>query len=549
MKEQTLLNIKREIYLDAVSYWRKYPDEFCEQVLGIKLVLFQKVMMRVFFRYKYVCFVMGRGIGKSFITILCLVIYALLYPNSKLGIIAPSFRQAKQLITEKYRGELCEWSGFLLQEEKSYTCNMQKAKIEFYNGSFIEAFPLGNAGEKIRGARLHVALIDEAVYVPRNIITEVVMPMTIVKPGFKVGEDNNEIVNGNKIIMASSASYRSNHLYKTFVDWTKEMMTPGNTRYFTMTLPWQVGVQAGYMDEADILEKKKELSAMAFAQEYEGVFPNLIDGAWINPEDLFECCDLEHIELKGDSNYEYIMSVDVARVEGQDNTVIMVFKLKWRKDHIEPELVYIKALNGCPFFLQASEVRAIYRRFPTTIRIFQDTQTIGQGLSDELAKDFYCEDTEEWERPLIDMNDEVAMKNKDKTNGLPIIYGLHATAELNHRFGYAVKKYTEKHWLHLYAEFAGESDHEKHDTDFSTEELMLIEQTKETQNEVIAIQAIGGSNGFMKFITKGKLKDRWSALSMGLYGVEMIRKERDNQKSKKAMIGFCRRNTDRRGGF
>ena len=75
---------KREIYNEAVAYWRKYPDVYCEQVLGIRINVYQKVMMRAFFRYKYIAFVMGRGVGKSFICILCLVIYALLYPGSKI---------------------------------------------------------------------------------------------------------------------------------------------------------------------------------------------------------------------------------------------------------------------------------------------------------------------------------------------------------------------------------------------------------------------------------------------------------------------------------
>ena len=97
-----------------------------------------------------------RGLGKTFLSMLALVIYALLYPNSKIGIIAPSFRQGKLLIQEKYKDEFCQWSPFLVGEEQSFVCNNAKARIDFYNGSFIEAFPVGvgsgtNAAAKIRG--------------------------------------------------------------------------------------------------------------------------------------------------------------------------------------------------------------------------------------------------------------------------------------------------------------------------------------------------------------------------------------------------------------
>ena len=178
---------------------------------------------------------------------MCIVAYCLLYPNTKAGIVAPAFRQGKNAIEEKYKGELCQMSPFLQQEEESYVCSTQKAKIEFYNGSWIEAYPLGTDGSKIRGARLHVTLIDETAYVPKYIIDNVVKPMMIVKRGYQVGVTQ-EDYQGNKLLMTSTASYRFNHLYALFVDYFKRMIEPDNTQYFAMTLPYTVGVHVGLFE-------------------------------------------------------------------------------------------------------------------------------------------------------------------------------------------------------------------------------------------------------------------------------------------------------------
>lgn len=54
------MKLKQEIYSQAVDYFRTRPDEFCEDVIGIKLNVYQKVMLRAIFKYDYVMFIMCR---------------------------------------------------------------------------------------------------------------------------------------------------------------------------------------------------------------------------------------------------------------------------------------------------------------------------------------------------------------------------------------------------------------------------------------------------------------------------------------------------------
>ena len=57
------MKLKQEIYAQAVDYYRQRPDEFCEDLIGIRLNVYQKVMLRAIFKYDYVMFIMCRGLG------------------------------------------------------------------------------------------------------------------------------------------------------------------------------------------------------------------------------------------------------------------------------------------------------------------------------------------------------------------------------------------------------------------------------------------------------------------------------------------------------
>lgn len=513
------IQLRKKLFLKSIDYYRQYPDKFAEEVLGIKLNIYQCLLTRAFFRYNFSVWCLARGLGKTWLSVLDIVMYCLLYPNVKAGIIAPSFRQAKNAISEKYKDELCMLSPLLEGEESLYVCNTQKARIEFYNGSWIEAFPVGTDGARIRGARLHLILVDEAAYVPQFIIDQVVKPMAVVRRDYQVGETDRKY-EGNKILLTSTASYRFNHLYPLFVDYAKRMLQKDNTQYFACNLPYQVGLDVGLFDEEIIKQQKAVMSSMQFEMEYLARFPKLNGNSWIQYTDLTACADLQHIETEGVKGFEYIMSIDVARVAGHDNTIIDVFKLHWFKDHVEVDLVYIESMNGKKFSEQAERVREVLLKFPGIIEIFQDTMTIGQGLSDELAKDFYNKRTGKWYPPLIDKNDEKAMEQVNQIGGVPIIYGIRATAEINHRMGYAVKNFCEKRWLHMYPMSVDEK------IDLNSDQEKLIAESEETRSEVVNIEAKAGSGGWLLFSTKSNRKDRWSALCMGIYGATLIADKR-----------------------
>ncbi len=98
----------------------------------------------------------SRQSGKSLcLTLICLYV-ALSGSNRRIAILAPSLRQSRAMIRRA--------SSFLPKLPKNaLEGRALKTKLEFSNGSAIEAFP--NSPETVRGLTLDLLIVDEASYI------------------------------------------------------------------------------------------------------------------------------------------------------------------------------------------------------------------------------------------------------------------------------------------------------------------------------------------------------------------------------------------------
>lgn len=365
--------------------------------------------------------------------------------------------------------------------------------------------------------------VKEYAQIPKHLLDIVVQPMLNVKRGYEVGKDNDPNDLGNRLLITSSAYYKHNHLWE-ILQHSVEEMANGNRKYFASVLDYTVGVAVGLFDEDHIEKEKKRLSSDDFDMEYGCQFINVAKDAFISPVDMNNCSHIKKIEVEGLKNFEYVMAVDVARAENGDNTAIHIFKILWRKAHPEAQLVYTQTLNGAKFEYQALMIRYLLKKFPNVSRIYMDTQNMGRLLADELEKEFYDMEEEKYYPPLIDMNDEQAMRNI--SNGIPMVYGIIPDQRNNHAMGLAVKKYTQKGWLSMYSLQAGDDKAHK-DIQLTEEEERQVLEAEATRREILHIKAKPSGN-FFKFepVRRNRRKDRWSAMGLGLYGIDLLFEER-----------------------
>ena len=99
-----------------------------------------------------------RQSGKTFIIAALLLWYATTHPDSAIGIVGPSWRQTKRILSRI--------ALFAHRLPQGIAFKPQRTQIHFTNGSTIEAFP--NNPETVRGPSLQVVYCDEMNFVPND---------------------------------------------------------------------------------------------------------------------------------------------------------------------------------------------------------------------------------------------------------------------------------------------------------------------------------------------------------------------------------------------
>ncbi len=134
------------------------PFDFCKQILGFTPFVYQAEFIKLFVENQFTAARWSRQSGKSFIVAALLLWYAVTHPDSAIGIVGPSWRQTKRILSR---------IGALSHKlSRGFVYSPLRTQIRFTNGSIIEAFP--NNPETIRGPTLHVVYADEFNFVPND---------------------------------------------------------------------------------------------------------------------------------------------------------------------------------------------------------------------------------------------------------------------------------------------------------------------------------------------------------------------------------------------
>lgn len=515
---------KKKLIAEKINEYRKRPDIMNEELLEVKQNLYQRVAIRALFNKPYNIWVWSRGLGKSWTAGLAAIDFALLYPGIRIGIAAPSFRQSKMIIENKIVGDLMDRSPFIRQEIRKINNKVDTLEVEFYNGSSIISFPVGTDGSKIRGLRLQFTIIDEYAQMNKTIVDRVIKPMLAVRSGYEVNKTDYSNDVQNRMLFTSSAYFKFNHLYQTVKDYG-ELISQGSEDHFVYPLDYKVGIDVGLYSSDFIENERKTQTTIDFDMEYGAKFIDLSESNWISPTELSACATENKIELNGDKEVKYVAGLDVARVSGNDNTCIKVVKLIPNEDHYIRKEVYSKALNGNTFGKQNYEIRKILDRFPIE-RLYMDTTGLGVGLADELAKPYMNPDTGEIDPPLYDVNNKEHIGNED---GSFLIYGQKFSLNFNYRLAVAMKKSVQKRKLKMYAD---ETEGVYQDN-LNIDELEQIDESRKTRNEIMSIEAKPKGNLLSFDVPRGGLsegrKDRWTALSLCMFGADEMEDEFFNE--------------------
>jgi hypothetical protein len=509
----------------ACSYWRAYPDRFIDFIkpddCKINLYFYQRVMLRVLFRYKKVFFTFTRGTAKSFTQILALYLKCIMYPGTHLFICAPNKEQAAKISKENIENI---WNFYPILKDEIAKIEFQKdfTKLTFHNGSRLDVVQVADAE---RGGRRNGGAIEEIVdpKMKKDTLHSVVIPLMANDRLSEYKDENDNRVDPNEIHKfqwyITTSGTRQSFAFEKMREVLLEM-TQGK-QSFCLGASYELACMHGQLDIGFINELKEQptFNPLAFAREYESVWTGTSDNSLVQLDDLLACRVLTKAEEKhsGEKGIEYILSYDVARAEGSQNAncALAVIKIIPRGDGTyQKHMVNMYSFEGTHFTEQGIFIKKKVNDFKASM-VVVDANGAGKGLVDVLVTE--CD-----ENPAYSVvNDDRYSKYKTE-NSVPLLYALSSNTKedrasnIHNVFVNMISTHKVK-ILHgetqARAEIKANTDPEKVAkmlmpfamADLMCEEIMNLEH-KQTGNQTQ-----------VKQISRSINKDKFSAFEYGLY--------------------------------
>ena len=301
-----------------------------ELISGIKLAPFQEVTLKGFFNRNFNMCVWGRGCGKTFIASVYCFLQCIFEPNTKILIAGPTFRTARFIFQNLEK--IVETKGAELLAQAFGAKSKRNDQFEWrINGGSITAIPL--SGEKIRGFRANILVLDEYLLLPEETIKTVLMPFlvapqdmaerirvreiedSLIKSGKMEEKDRMVFENKSKMIALSSASYSFENLYKTYKEWMGNIYSDDmlDSKYFISQMGFD-SVPPDMIDKTIIEEAQSGgTSNSSFQREYCAQFTDGSD-SYFSAKKMHECTvpdgEAPHSLVAGNPEKEYILGID-----------------------------------------------------------------------------------------------------------------------------------------------------------------------------------------------------------------------------------------------
>jgi len=335
-------------------------------LMGVDLFPFQHISIKGMVIADYFMGIWARGLSKSFSTGIFAALHAMLEQGQSIGIISKSFRQSK-MIFNKIEDISNDPKAALFKQAISGTRKSNDEWVMTIGKSTIRALPLGD-GEKLRGFRFHVMIVDELLLMPEKILNEVIVPFlgvvanpterakvraaenTLVEMG-KMKEEDKTVFGNNKLIGLSSASYKFEHLYTMYEAYLRMILTPeeGKTSYHIVThFAYDIAPEDLY--DKNLLEHAKNtMSISQFKREFGAEFTEDSDG-YFKISRMMSCThkdgEGQSVEIRGEENSEYLLAIDPSWSESDSSDDFAMQILKLDYEGKKGTVVHSYAMSG-----------------------------------------------------------------------------------------------------------------------------------------------------------------------------------------------------------
>jgi ribonucleoside-diphosphate reductase alpha chain len=338
------------------------------------------------------------------------------FSGIEFSLTAQTKENAAELLKDKYNDILKKYPWF---KNEIYDAKFSKndAEIKFINNSRIDV--LANSSSS-KGQRRNIIMIEESALLDDFTFQDALFP--IVEHGRitvgKLGILNPEELS-QKVCFFTTAGFRSSDEFDRSIRMKQDMVNLEGK--IVLGSDWHLGCWYGRgSTKKQILDKKKNMSPIAFAQNYESKWVGSIDGALVNINKLLNLRTLPKAKIKAEKDEEIFLGIDVARSQDTSNnqSSVAVLEVKRNKNNKINQIMLVNLIhisNALNFTAQAVEIKKIKRDFNARI-VIVDTNGLGVGLGDELMKESYDPNTEEslgcWDTINTDVQPEINNSEK-----------------------------------------------------------------------------------------------------------------------------------------
>ena len=369
---EEFLKIKGEIYdkeakIQLARFLRHNLGFTTELISGIKLAPYQEITLKGFFNRNFSMCVWGRGCGKSFMAAVYCFLQCIFEPGTKIMIAGPTFRTARNIFTNLEKIVNSKGAELLKQAFSAKPSKRNDQYEWIINGGTITAIPL--SGEKIRGFRANVLVLDEFLLLSEDIVQTVLMPFLVaplnmkerleiremedklIKDGHMEEKDRMVFENDSKMIALSSASYTFENLYKTYKEWMNKIYSDEklDADYFISQMGYESLPEE--MIDTTIIEEAQNggQSHSSFQREYCAQFTDGSD-SYFSAKKMYQCTvpdgERPTTLIKGKADKKYILAIDPSFSNSPSSDFFAMAIVELDEENGESILVHNYAVAG-----------------------------------------------------------------------------------------------------------------------------------------------------------------------------------------------------------
>ena len=327
------------------------PVYFAERFLKMKPFEYQKEFLRD--DSLRICCCCGRQVGKTTVAAVKALHFTYFNRGVSVIVVSSSLRQS-MILFEKVCSYVESSPVLRLMAFEPPT----KTKLVFNNGSRIVALPCGRTGFSLRGFTADLAVLDEANFMPPEVVQNVIFPMLIARPNAR-------------IVMLSTP-------------WTKNH--PFYVAYSQQDLGYRVYKWPSRISPLVNLETlevyRRSMDELSYAMEYEAEFVDE-ENAYFPSSLIFKCIDGEYNVpdpdfIPSDLAGELFLGLDLGKA--QDYSVIAIVK----QEGSNLKLIYLKQFPlNTPYAMVIGFIRTLTEKLSISLG-YIDCTGLGAPIAEEI---------------------------------------------------------------------------------------------------------------------------------------------------------------------